>query len=71
MPRSAWLAVGAVVAAVLATGWPLPAAVLASAAGCALLLAAARRPWLRWAALAAAVVLAAVRSAQFAEPRPQ
>ena len=69
MPRSAWFALGAILAAVIATSWSLSAAVLLLAAAGVGSLVLARRPWLTWTAIAAALVL--VRGAAGAlDPTP-
>ena len=57
VPRSGWLAAGAIVGAVVATGWSLPVAVLVVAGNRSACDAGLRRPWLTWAALATAAVL--------------
>ena len=57
MPRSGWLAAGAIVGAVVATGWSLPVGVLVCVAAMCGLAPFLRRPWLTWAGLAAAAVV--------------
>ena len=57
MPRSGWLAAGAIVGALAATGWSLPVGILVCVAAMCGLATFLRRPWLSWAGLAAATVL--------------